>query len=109
MAVMAWGSWFGKPAAQGAASSADPTSSAKTSSGKASRSGNDTREVIESIAFAFILAFILRTFLAEAFVIPTGSMAPTLYGRCKEVTCSQCKHRFAIGASDELDRASGRL
>ncbi|MBA4029964.1 MAG: signal peptidase I [Planctomyces sp.] len=36
-------------------------------------------------------------------------MAPTLYGRCKEVTCSQCKHRFAIGASDELDRASGRL
>ena len=39
-----------------------------------------TRDTIESILFAFVLAFMFRTFEAEAFVIPTGSMAPTLYG-----------------------------
>jgi len=43
------------------------------------------RETIESIVIAFVLAFLFRTFEAEAFVIPTGSMAPTLMGRHKDV------------------------
>ena len=38
------------------------------------------RETVESIVIAFVLAFLFRTFEAEAFVIPTGSMAPTLMG-----------------------------
>ncbi len=62
------------------------------------------RETIESIAVAFLLAFLFRAFEAEAFVIPTGSMAPTLYGRHKEMNCSQCGHLITIGASKELDR-----
>jgi signal peptidase I len=66
------------------------------------------REVTESIAFAFILAFLFRTFLAEAFVIPTGSMAPTLLGRNKDVVCPESGYKFIIGASDEVDR-NGRL
>jgi signal peptidase I len=61
------------------------------------------RETLESIAFAFVLALLFRTFVAEAFVIPTGSMAPTLYGRNKEVDCPACGFQYAIGASDELD------
>ncbi|MFN0195690.1 MAG: signal peptidase I, partial [Planctomycetaceae bacterium] len=36
------------------------------------------RETIESVVVAFILAFLFRAFEAEAFVIPTGSMAPPL-------------------------------
>jgi hypothetical protein len=36
------------------------------------------RETIESVAIAFVLAFLFRTFEAEAFVIPTGSMAERL-------------------------------
>ena len=60
------------------------------------------RETIESIAFAFVLALLFRSFVAEAFVIPTGSMAPTLYGRNKEVVCPACGHSYAIGASEEL-------
>ena len=60
-----------------------------------------TRETIESIVVAFILAFLFRTFEAEAFVIPTGSMAPTLFGRHKECHCSQCGWDFQIGASDD--------
>jgi signal peptidase I len=60
------------------------------------------RETIESFAIAFILAFIFKTFEAEAFVIPTGSMAPTLYGRHKEVDCEACGHNYSVGASEEL-------
>ena len=52
--------------------------------GKPPKPKESWRDTIESIVFAFILAFLFRTFEAEAFVIPTGSMAPTLYGRHKE-------------------------
>ncbi|MBI5760459.1 MAG: signal peptidase I [Planctomycetales bacterium] len=66
------------------------------------------RETIESIVVAFILAFLFRSFEAEAFVIPTGSMAPTLNGRHKDVHCEQCGYRFSVGASDELQE-DGRI
>ncbi|HMO86873.1 MAG TPA: signal peptidase I, partial [Lacipirellulaceae bacterium] len=59
------------------------------------------RETIESIVVAFVLAFLFRTFEAEAFVIPTGSMSPSLQGRHKDVHCSQCGHRFRTTASSE--------
>jgi len=36
------------------------------------------REWVESIIVAFILAMIIRTFVVQAFKIPTGSMRPTL-------------------------------
>lgn len=65
------------------------------------------RETVESIVVAFVLAFLFRAFEAEAFVIPTGSMAPTLYGRHKEMTCEQCGFTSALGASDEIDDATG--
>ena len=64
---------------------------------------DSTRETLESIAFAFVLALLFRTFVAEAFVIPTGSMAPTLFGRNKDVVCQQCHEHYEVGASDELD------
>jgi len=73
------------------------------------RQGDGMRETVESIAIAFVLAFMFKTFQAEAYVIPTGSMAPTLYGRHKDVTCSECGFHFALGASTELDQESGRL
>ncbi len=66
-----------------------------------------TRETIESVVVAFILAFMFRTFEAEAFVIPTGSMAPTLVGQHKEVECPQCKMFFTIGASAEIHKTKG--
>src|SRR6188768_3820715 len=59
------------------------------------------RETVESIVIAFVLAFLFRTFEAEAFVIPTGSMAPTLMGRHKDVDCPKCGHRYQVGASEE--------
>ncbi len=66
------------------------------------------REIIETIAVALILAFLFRAFVAEAYVIPTGSMAYTLMGRHKDTTCDQCGYQYRVGASDELT-SSGYL
>ena len=59
------------------------------------------RETIESIVIAFVLAFLFRTFEAEAFVIPTGSMSPSLQGQHKDVCCTECGYRFRTSASTE--------
>src|SRR5687767_15967688 len=65
------------------------------------------RETIESIAMAVILALLFRGFVAEAFVIPTGSMAPTLKGRHKDVDCPKCNYRYETSGSPEENE--GRL
>jgi len=59
-------------------------------------------ETLESIVVAFVLAFIFRAFVVEAFVIPTGSMGPTLYGQHAEFTCTDCGYEFAVGADGSL-------
>lgn len=65
------------------------------------------RETVEALVVAFILALLVRGFEAEAFVIPTGSMAPTLMGRHKEIACPQCGFVYSVNASDEDDGARG--
>ncbi|MEE9403582.1 MAG: S26 family signal peptidase [Algisphaera sp.] len=57
------------------------------------------KETIESVVIAFILTFIFRAFVMEAFVIPTGSMAPTLLGQHVEARCSQCGYTFTFDES----------
>ena len=64
------------------------------------------RETVESLVIAFTLALLFRAFEAEAFVIPTGSMAPTLMGRHKDLDCSECEFNFQAGASREEDDQS---
>src|SRR5687768_5328923 len=59
------------------------------------------RETVESIVVAFVLAFLFRTFEAEAFVIPTGSMSPSLQGQHKDVACTECGYSFRVTASSE--------
>ncbi len=89
--------------------SRDASGESAAGSKKKKKPADGTRETVESIAIAFVLAFLFKTFQAEAYVIPTGSMAPTLYGRHKEVQCDGCGFRFALGASSEVDQSSGRL
>ncbi len=36
------------------------------------------RETVEAVVFAFIIALVIRTFVIQAFKIPSGSMIPTL-------------------------------
>ena len=90
-------------------SSQAQTDDRKSPKEKKKAQGDGTRETVESIAIAFILAFLFRTFQTEMYVIPTGSMAPTLYGRHKEVTCPGCNHEFTLGASSEIDQQTGLL
>lgn len=54
------------------------------------------KETFESIIIAFVLAFVFRAYVVEAFVIPTGSMAPTLLGAHLDVTCDQCGYSFDV-------------
>src|SRR5947209_15786464 len=54
------------------------------------------KETIESILVAFILAFIFRAFVVEAFVIPTGSMGPTLMGAHMRFDCKDCGYHFDV-------------
>lgn len=72
-------------------------------------SGKATRETIESIVVAVILAFLFRAFIAEAFVIPTGSMAPTLQGRHMDVECEECGFEYRTGASCENEDHNGAI
>jgi hypothetical protein len=64
------------------------------------------REIVETVVFVVVLVLLLKAFLAEAFVIPTGSMAPTLLGYHRNVTCPQCGHTFPVNLSNELDPES---
>jgi signal peptidase I len=72
------------------------------------------RETVESLVVAIILALLFRAFVAEAFVIPTGSMAPTLMGAHKDLFCPHCGINYQTGASienpdeDAANRPGGR-
>ena len=59
------------------------------------------RETIESVLIAVLLALLFRFFEAEAYVIPTGSMAPDLQGRHIDVVCNECGYNILAGASKE--------
>ncbi|QDU34381.1 signal peptidase I [Poriferisphaera corsica] len=59
-------------------------------------SDESIKETVESIVIAFILAFIFRAYVVEAFIIPTGSMAPTLLGQHIQINCSQCGYSFPV-------------
>lgn len=62
------------------------------------------KDTLESIVIALILAFVFRAFIVEAFVIPTGSMAPTLYGAHGTIVCQDCGVEFAYGVRDLADK-----
>lgn len=57
------------------------------------------RETIESIIVAVVLALMFRAYEAEAFIIPTGSMAPALQGEHMDVVCEECGYQYRAGAS----------
>lgn len=60
------------------------------------------REAIETIVFVVVLVLLLKLFVVEAYVIPTGSMAETLYGYHKQFECPECRHAFAVNCSEEV-------
>ncbi len=81
-------------------SSADKPGNAAAAGPTGQVSVDGMRETVEAIVVAFILAFIFRTFVAEAFVIPTGSMATTLMGRHRDLDCPNCGYQYQLGDSE---------
>jgi signal peptidase I len=88
------------------AAAAPGAAPARRSPADATAQSSDTfREVIETVVFVIVLVLLLKSFVAEAFVIPTGSMAETLYGYQKIVTCPQCGHEFPVNCSSEIEES----
>ncbi|WP_076343900.1 S26 family signal peptidase [Paludisphaera borealis] len=65
-------------------------------------SRRNRRESVESFVVVLI-GFLIWSFEAEGFVIPTGSMAPTLMGRHKEITCPECGFVYQVNADCEAE------
>jgi signal peptidase I len=92
-----------------------PTPTAQASPGTKTRGTptvppvDSVREVVETIVFVVVLVLMLKSFAAEAFVIPTGSMAQTLWGYQKLVECPDCHIEFPVNCSSEVDPSDGRL
>ena len=65
----------------------------------------------EWLITAFILAFVFRAFVMEAFRIPTGSMADTLMGAHFRLGCRQCGYKYEYGfvPSQFYDKNGRRL
>ena len=57
----------------------------------------EVANTFEWLITAFILAFVFRTFVMEAFRIPTGSMADTLKGAHFRLRCRQCGYGYDHG------------
>jgi hypothetical protein len=72
----------------------------KSSSGRPPQKKKDRAAEIantfEWLITAFILAFVFRAFVMEAFRIPTGSMADTLKGAHFRLGCPQCGYKEPV-------------
>jgi signal peptidase I len=68
---------------------------------------DSVREVFETIVVVAALVLLLKMFVAEAFVIPTGSMATTLRGAQKTARCPECGYEFPVNCSSEREAAPG--
>jgi len=61
------------------------------------------RDGAETVVFVVVLVLMMKLFVVDAYVIPTGSMAETLFGFKKLVTCGECGHDFEVNASRESE------
>jgi signal peptidase I len=79
------------------------TATAEPADDKKKYPRDPAREVVETVVFVVVLVLLLKLFVTEAFVIPTGSMAETLYGYQKIINCPKCGLEFPVNAHDEVE------
>lgn len=75
-----------------------PTNNA--SSAARPHQSESVKDTLISIVIAFTLAFVFRGFVIEAFVIPTGSMAPTLMGAHMQFRGPSTGYSWPVGPWD---------
>ncbi len=93
---------------------ANPFARAATGSGQAAKKHDESSlasiiDTIEAIIIALILTLTFRAFIVEAFVIPTGSMAPTLFGAHVNVICPKCGYVFTRETTLDKQRMGANL
>ncbi len=64
--------------------------------------GHTIKETVTSIIISFVLAFVFRGFVIEAYLIPTGSMAPTLLGAHMRFRSPESSYSWAVGPWDVM-------
>lgn len=67
------------------------------------------KETLVSVIIAFVLAFVFRGFVIEAFVIPTGSMAPTLLGQHMRFIGQRTGTEWTVNPRDSAALADGQM
>ncbi len=84
---------------------------ATTSSSKSPppRDPTSVKDTFISIIIAFALAFVFRAFVIEAFVIPTGSMAPTLMGAHMRFQSPETGNSWAVGPWTHVGGGASRV
>jgi signal peptidase I len=65
------------------------------------------RQTIELLVVLAVGVLLARSFSAEAYVVPTGSMAPTLLGQHREITCANCRFVYEVGSDEDSRTAVG--
>jgi signal peptidase I len=60
-------------------------------------------ETVQSLILAFALAMAVRSFVTEGFVIPTGSMAPTLMGQHLRLTSPATGYTYPVDAGPAFE------
>jgi len=55
------------------------------------------KETLTSLVIAFVMALVFRGFVLEAFLIPTGSMAPTLLGAHMRIHSDLSGYNWTVG------------
>src|SRR5690606_6698965 len=82
-----------------------PANNAGADRRRSEDSGTDesVKQTVLSLIVAFVLALVFRAYVVEAFVIPTGSMAPTLLGKHQHYICDQCGYEFNV-ADEQTSR-----
>ena len=79
------------------AASTPPKATDKKPAKKKKDRAAEIANTFEWLITAFVLAFVFRAFVMEAFRIPTGSMADTLMGAHFQLRCPQCGYPYEFG------------
>ncbi len=86
-----------------------PTPAPNSPSSAAAPQQESYKETIISIVIAFTMAFVFRGFVIEAFVIPTGSMAPTLMGAHMQFRGPSTGVEWPVGAAQGAQGGDGTV
>ena len=94
----------------GSASRATTSRTVESRPGSSPRFDPDRRGAVRSLVESFISLFVavllFRTFVAEGYMISTGSMAPCLLGFHKRVECPTCGATFPFGVAYDTDEVA---